>query len=600
MRITQEEISVIIPVRNGTPVLARAFNSIRSISKQIEIVIIENGSSDETLALANNFADSRTQVIHLETPGVSNARNVGIATATGSVVTLLDADDEMLKDRIDLIVSREWNDTDLIIGTMKHVDSEEANFPPEIKIAISKGLPMYGGTPIAFLKKGLVKIGGFDTKINYGEDLDFIMRAKSVGFQIIYTDTPFLIRHFHTENVSLNRPALLSGMFSALRKNIETNSDQNSSIKILHVMPNYFPHKGGIETLMSQYFDLQAENPKFTHSIITLRRQYDLNAQKTNGVNTVDEVVITWANLEENIVHTSLIILKQLREKIQKYKPQIIHLHEMHELSKFTLKLGRDLGIPVIFHFHGNLEEKDHRILKPVAPIMKNVLSVSEATRKLLADLLPSGVLIHMIPNGVKDQGNIPRSGIKSTEPLLLLVGRAEREKGFDLAIEAVAIIKREIPDVKLLVLGNGAQLKELAVLAEELGIADSVQFKGSVANEKVIEYLDESWIVLVPSRVEGFSITAVEAALREVPVIASSVGGLIETIEDGKSGFLVPPESPEFIAKKVVELIKNRKLRDDVGRYSRARALELYGIERFAEELEDYYLKIYERRNKE
>ena len=597
MRITEADISVVIPVRNGTPVLARAFNSIRSISTQIEIVLVENGSSDTTFALCNQLADVNTQVHKSEVSGVSNARNMGIATAGGKVITLLDADDEMLKERIDYITSREWQETDFVIGTMKSVESESTNFPIEIVEAISKGLPMYAGIAVAFTKKGFIKTGGFDADLTHGEDLDLIMRAKSRGFQTTYTETPFLIRHFHNENVSLDRTALVSGMFSALRANIENSRSKKSSIKILHVMPNYFPHNGGIETLMSQYFELQADDHKFSHSIITLKREHDLSAQATRGVDSIEEIVISHPEILKNVVKSTLLIMKQLRTIIDKERPQIIHLHGIHELSTFTLKFARDLQIPAIFHFHGNLTEKDFKIVKPVIPLMKEVLAVSQATRISLSNFFPIDLSIQMIPNGVTDQKNLRQSHQRSADPTFLVAGRVEPEKGFDLAVEAFALIKREFLGAKLVVLGNGSQLKELAELARRLGVAESIEFKGTVANEEVIKCIDESWIVLVPSReIEGFGIIAIEAALREVPVVATAVGGLIETIEDGKSGFLVSPESPQAIANKVLELLSNSDQLPKIGAYARRRALELYGIEKFAAKLEEYYLEVYER----
>lgn len=597
MRITEADISVVIPVRNGTPVLARAFNSIRSISTQIEIVLVENGSSDTTFALCNQLADVNTQVHKSEVSGVSNARNMGIATAGGKVITLLDADDEMLKERIDYITSREWQETDFVIGTMKSVESESTNFPIEIVEAISKGLPMYAGIAVAFTKKGFIKTGGFDADLTHGEDLDLIMRAKSRGFQTIYTETPFLIRHFHTENVSLDRTALVSGMFSALRANIENSRSKKSSIKILHVMPNYFPHNGGIETLMSQYFELQADNHRFSHSIIALRREDDPSAQLTKGLDSIDEVSISRIEIKTSLIKFSLSVMKQLREIIRKRNPDLIHLHAIHELSIFTLKLAEDLGIPVIVHFHGSLLGNDYKLLKPVVPIMKYVLGVSEATKESLRDFLPNNVSVHMIPNGIKDYRNLPRLNQKSIEPLFVVAGRIESEKGFDLAIKAFALIKKDIGSAKLVVLGDGSQLENLSYLARALGIADSIEFIGSIPNEEVIKCIDESWIVLVPSRdIEGFGIIAIEAALREVPVVATAVGGLTETIEDGKSGFLVSPESPQAIANKVLELLSNSDQLPKIGAYARRRALELYGIEKFAAKLEEYYLEVYER----
>ena len=594
MGITEEEISAVIPVRNGAAFLERAFSSIRAISKKIEIVLVENGSTDGTLGLCNQLADSNTIVIHLETSGVSNARNIGIDAANGSVITLLDADDEMLKERIEFIISREWKETDFIVGTMDITKSDTSNYPEEIKAAISREKPMYCAIAVAFTKKGFLRLKGFDKEMSHGEDLDLIMRAKRDGFQVIYTETPFLIRHFHSKNVSHDREAMKTGMFSALRANIGNSRSEKSSIKILHVMPNYFPHKGGIETLMSQYFDQQADDRKFSHSIITLKRENELSSQITNGVDKVYEIAISHPEIEKNVVQSTLSIMKQLRELIEKENPKLLHLHAIHELSSFTLKFARSLGIPVIFHIHGNLAEKDFKIIKSVVPLMKYVLGVSEATKKSLAEFLPNEAMLHVILNGVSDQEDIPIERDKSADPQLLLAGRVELEKGFDVAIEALALIKKEIPTAKLVVLGNGSQLKILAKLAESLGLADSVEFKGSVANEEVISYIDKSWVVLVPSReIEGFGIIAIEAALRGVPVIASAVGGLFETIEDGKSGFLVSSESPPALAKKVVQLLKDSNQLVEVGVYARKRALELYGIEKFATELEEYYFSI-------
>jgi glycosyltransferase involved in cell wall biosynthesis/GT2 family glycosyltransferase len=597
MRVTEAEISVVIPVKNGFDFLERAFNSIRSISKKVEIVLVENGSSDKTLELCHSLADSNTQVIHLDTSGVSNARNVGIAAANRNVITLLDADDEMLRDRMDYIITREWHENDLVIGTMQYLAVEESKFPPEIKRAISSGLPMYAANALTFTKKGFDNIGGFDTKLSHGEDLDLILKAKHRGLNAIYTERPFLIRHFHTQNATLDRPELISGMFSALRANIKNSESKTTNLRILHVMPKYVPHKGGIETLMSQYFDLTAENQSLSHSIITLRHEHDLSAELTRGVSTIDEIIITRAGIQESILHTTLLVIKQLREIIVKRDPHLIHLHAMHELSTFTLKVAQDLGISVIFHFHGNLISNNFKILKPAVPLMKYVLGVSEATRISLAKFLPPEVLIHTITNGVKDQTVIPNLDQKSKDPTILIAGRVEPEKGFDIAIQSFVLIKAAFPEAKLIVLGNGTQFKDLVTLAKELGVSESVHFAGAVTNEEVIKQLDKSWIALVPSReIEGFGIIAVEAALRKVPVIASAVGGLIETVEDGKSGYLVPPESPLAIAEKAIEILTDIDELERIGVYARARALKLFGIVEFAEELDEYYFEIYER----
>ncbi len=222
MLFNAADITVIVPVKDGEIFLERAFKSIRDISNDIEIVFIENGSTDGSLQECERLADDRTQVFQLSESGVSRARNFGIAAARGKIITLLDADDEMLADRITFIENHDWSTIDFVIGCMQLVDSEESNFPPEIKLAQKSGLPLFAGSALIFTKTGFAQIGSFNEKLSHGEDMDIILRAKKNGLNSIYSPMPFLIRHFHENNASLNRSASLSGLFSALRSNMKS------------------------------------------------------------------------------------------------------------------------------------------------------------------------------------------------------------------------------------------------------------------------------------------------------------------------------------------------------------------------------------------
>jgi glycosyltransferase involved in cell wall biosynthesis len=222
VRFNAEDITVIVPVKDGSIFLERVFKSIRDVSNDIEIVFIENGSTDKSLQECVRLADDRTQVFQLSESGVSRARNFGISAAQGKIITLLDADDEILADRIKFIENHDWSSIDFVIGCMQLVDSEESSYPPEIKIAKVSGLPLFAGSALIFTKTGFAQIGGFNENLSHGEDMDLILRAKKNGMNSIYTPTPFLIRHFHENNASLNRSASASGLFSALRSNVKS------------------------------------------------------------------------------------------------------------------------------------------------------------------------------------------------------------------------------------------------------------------------------------------------------------------------------------------------------------------------------------------
>lgn len=221
MHFTTQDLSAVIPVKDGKAFLERAFRSIRSISNDIEIIFVENGSSDTSLQECERLADANTRVLHLTEPGVSRARNHGIDAARGKLITILDADDEMLANRIRFIEQRKWKDTDFVIGSMQLVESEESIYPKEIQVALSRGLPLYAGSALIFTKVGFIQLGGYSENFSHAQDMDLILRAKSLGFTHIYSDEPFLIRHFHSSNVSLNRTASALGLFSALRENVK-------------------------------------------------------------------------------------------------------------------------------------------------------------------------------------------------------------------------------------------------------------------------------------------------------------------------------------------------------------------------------------------
>jgi glycosyltransferase involved in cell wall biosynthesis len=196
-----------------------------------------------------------------------------------------------------------------------------------------------------------------------------------------------------------------------------------------------------------------------------------------------------------------------------------------------------------------------------------------------------------VLVNGVEDLLGRPPARSKNSENQILIVGRIEHEKGFDVALRAFGLILQELPSFRLVVIGSGSQLQSLKILGRQLGIMSSIDFLGDLRNEEVIQKMDQSNIVLVPSRaIEGFGIVAIEAALREVVVIASDIGGLSYTVEDKKSGFLVPADDPIAIAEKVKEILKDPDSLEKIRKYARMRALDLFSMDRFKMNLESYY----------
>ncbi|MDE0319057.1 MAG: glycosyltransferase [Acidimicrobiaceae bacterium] len=160
------------------------------------------------------------------------------------------------------------------------------------------------------------------------------------------------------------------------------------------------------------------------------------------------------------------------------------------------------------------------------------------------ADRRPGPLLrVVSMPVGIERLG--PTTPLPTDGPVLA-VGRLMAEKGFDVLIEAVALMNRnERPDV--VIVGDGPDRSLLEALALRRDV--SATFPGAVAPSEIGGWYRQARLVCVPSRREGFGMITAEAIASGRPVVASAVGAAPQLISDGKNGFLVPPDDPAALA---------------------------------------------------
>jgi D-inositol-3-phosphate glycosyltransferase len=141
--------------------------------------------------------------------------------------------------------------------------------------------------------------------------------------------------------------------------------------------------------------------------------------------------------------------------------------------------------------------------------------------------------------------------------------------KGLDILIRALADMT-DRAGVRLLVIGGDdrarAEIARLRATADEVGVADAVEFVGPVPHDDLPAYYAAADLVVVPSFYESFGLVAVEAMASGVPVVASRVGGLASTVSDGRTGYLIPWRCPEPFAEKIELLLRNEPLRAALG----------------------------------
>jgi D-inositol-3-phosphate glycosyltransferase len=184
---------------------------------------------------------------------------------------------------------------------------------------------------------------------------------------------------------------------------------------------------------------------------------------------------------------------------------------------------------------------------------------------------------MHTVPCGVdldlfqpKDRALARRSlNLDPTGPVLLWVGRLEKLKGVEILVDAVAELERR--DVTLLIVGGDERAAEtraeLEAQAAAAGIAANVRFEGAVSHDILPWYYSAADVCVVPSYYESFGLVAVEAMACGTPVVASRVGGLVSTVIDGVTGYLIPWRCPGPFAEKLEVLLENPELRQNFSR---------------------------------
>jgi len=285
-----------------------------------------------------------------------------------------------------------------------------------------------------------------------------------------------------------------------------------------------------------------------------------------------------------------------LAAAVRRFRPVLLHTHLVHA-DVWGAALVR--GVPAVSTKHNDDRFRTgpfRYVERLLARRARAVIAISDALRRFNVErvgLPPEKVEVvrYGLDRLPEPWGENPPLQIADGAPVLLLVGRLARQKGVDVAVRALAQVRREHPEAVLLVLGEGPQRQALEELARSLGVAGAVVMPGRVGD--VAALYRRAALVVHPVRWEGFGLALLEAMLAERAVVASAVSSAPEVVADGETGLLVAPDDPQELATAISSLLAEPARAERLGRAGLARTRAEFSVARMAERTVAVYRRV-------
>lgn len=320
----------------------------------------------------------------------------------------------------------------------------------------------------------------------------------------------------------------------------------------------------------------------------------DENIDKISHIKVVECLTKKFASHTKNLIFQFIRSLK-IRKIIRDIKPDIVHIHSLDYVHPFMFGVVNLIfkcfpnlvvstwGTDVIGNSTGSKTRRGVLAKKFLLAQAEEITATSNFLGRKTSKIAPKRKTIHVIPFGI-DCNMFSNSFKKNKANDKLKIGFVKSltpKYGPDQLIKAFCQILVMYPATRLIMVGHGPMDKDLKNLSNELGLNNNIEFKGYLNYSKIPKVLSDIDILIMPSteNSESFGVAAIEAQAMEIPVIASNIGGVKEAIIDGQTGILIEPGNIEQIARETIRLIKNSRLRHQMGEKGRKFVLNNFDI---------------------
>lgn len=367
-------------------------------------------------------------------------------------------------------------------------------------------------------------------------------------------------------------------------------------MRILLWAPTYLPAVGGVEWFVH---DLAVELANQGQNVSILDGRHD--QPKVQFENWTLDSVPTFrlpcpspTNNPKSWIEEQT---RKLRKLLEGIRPDVVNMQFIGDQTHYAVELRSALNYRLVVTAQGsdlNFLRQRSRLHQE---IVRRCLSEADAFSACSPQLLHLGALLvpdvttrsFLIPNAVKSMFFCRMPSLVSSHCYIVACGRLVSVKGFDILLQALSYMKEPIP--KLLLVGDGPEKATLGTLASSLQIDDKVKFCGLCSPRQIASLMQGSSFCVIPSREEGFPLTALEAMASSRAIVATKVGGLTLAVHPNQNGMLVSPNDPLELSKAMEFLRENPDIAEHMGKKGRELA-QRYRIETITSE----YLDLYER----
>ncbi len=369
----------------------------------------------------------------------------------------------------------------------------------------------------------------------------------------------------------------------------------NRPLKILIVSDPYYPYPSGI----SEYTFYLAKYLKKHNNDIKILTTHYKNEEKEDDVLRFGKVLLIPMNKSYATMAFGFEIPSKVKNLLYNNDFDIVHLNGpfFPSLSFFALHYSKTTNIAAFlnagFKFYNYGSKVFRKVYKKYLDKIDGYFAISETAKLAMQPYFPGDYEI--IPAGVdieffkKDGDKFDIEGY----PKILFLGRLDERKGVLKIINVFSKFLKVKKDAKLIIAGKGPLDTVARKLVKDLNIEDRVLFTGYVKKDDIPKYYRTADIYCSPALGgESFGIVLLEAMACNTPVIASSIHGYSQVIENFKNGILFDPLSDDDLVSKLILLSDDEKLRESLKINGEKRALE-YSWENVSFKIEEFYRKV-------